>query len=475
MREKYVRSGRLGGGFRRKFIGDRAFYKAVITLVLPVVIQNIISNFVNLLDNIMVGQIGTLQMSGVAIVNQLMFVFNLTIFGGLAGPGIFGAQFYGAGDNKGIRSTFRFKIWIAVAIFVAGIAILLSNGSSLIELYLKGEGTAADAAAILEFGKEYLQVMLWGLLPFAISQVYSGTLRETGETVLPMKASIAAVFINLCLNYILIYGKIGFPVMGVRGAAIATVISRYAELGIILIYTHKHIRRFPYMEGVYRSLKIPVKLSLSIAKKGFPLLANELLWSMGMTTLTQIFSTCGLNVVAGLNISSTITNLFNVFFVSMGIAVSVMIGQYLGAGEIKQAKECVWKLIFFSVCISLVIGGILAAASPVIPRIYNTTDDVRRLATYFMLTGAVYMAFNSITHCCYFAFRSGGKTFATFLFDSVYTWVVCVPFTYVIVNFTGLNIMVLYPICYFTDVIKSIVGILMLRTGFWAQNIVSDK
>lgn len=474
MQEKFALSGGFGG-FRRKFIGDRAFYKAVIALVLPVIVQNMISNFVNLLDNVMVGQVGTLEMSGVAIVNQLMFVFNLTIFGGLAGPGIFGAQFYGAGDNKGLRGTFRFKIWIAVIIFAAGLTVLLTAGEDLIGLYLKGEGSAADAAAILEHGRIYLQVMIWGLLPFALSQVYSGTLRETGETVLPMKASIAAVLTNLCLNYVLIYGKLGFPVMGVKGAAIATVISRYVELAIIIVYTHKHIKRFPFMEGVYRSLKIPGKLSLSIVKKGSPLLVNELLWSLGMTTLTQIFSTCGLNVVAALNISSTISNLFNVFFVSMGVAVSVMIGQYLGAGEIKQAKECIWKLIFFSVGISLVIGGLLACVSPVIPRIYNTSDDVRRLATYFMLTSAVYMAFNSITHCCYFTFRSGGKTFATFLFDSAYTWVICVPFAYIIVNYTGFHIRVLYPICYFTDVIKSIVGLIVLRTGFWAQNIVSDK
>lgn len=474
MQEKFALSSGFGS-FRRKFIGDRAFYKAVIALILPVIVQNTISNFVNLLDNVMVGQVGTLEMSGVAIVNQLLFVFNLTVFGGLAGPGIFGAQFYGAGDNKGLRSTFRFKIWIVAIIFAISLALLLTNGEELIKLYLKGEGSAADAASILEHGKIYLKVMLWGLLPFALSQAYSGTLRETGETVLPMKASIAAVLINLCLNYVLIYGKLGFPVLGVKGAAIATVISRYAELAVIIIYTHKHIGRFMFMEGVYRSLKIPVMLSLNIMKKGSPLLVNELLWSLGMTTLTQIFSTCGLNVVAGLNISSTISNLFNVFFVSMGVAVSVMIGQYLGAGEINKAKECIWKLIFFSTCISLVIAGIFAAVSPVIPMIYNTTDDVRSLATYFMLTSALYMAFNSITHCCYFTFRSGGKTFATFLFDSAYTWVICVPFTYIIVNYTGLHIRALYPICYFTDFIKSIVGLILLRTGFWAQNIVSEE
>lgn len=463
------------GRFRRTFIGDRAFYKAVFTLVLPIIVQNTISNFVNLLNNIMVGQVGTAQMSGVAIANQLLFVFNLTIFGGLSGSGIFGAQFFGAGDNEGLRHTFRFKLWTAAVILAGAVAVFLAGGKTLISLYLTGEGNAADAAAMLDYGRSYLKVMLWGLLPFALSQVYSGTLRETGETMLPMKASIAAVFTNLCLNYVLIFGKLGFPVLGVVGAAIATVISRFVELAIIVIYAHRHTEKFPFIVGMYRSLKVPGKLALNIFKRGMPLLVNELLWSLGVTTLTQIFSTRGLNVVAGLNISSTIVNLFNVVFISMGVAVAVMVGQALGAGDIPRARAYVWKLIFFSICTCIVIGGALAAVSPVIPRIYNTTGDVRRLATYFILTSALYMSFNATTHCCYFAIRSGGKTFITFLFDSAYSWVVAVPFAYVLTHFTRLDIFILYPVSYITDAVKCVIGVIIVRTGYWAQNIVASR
>lgn len=385
------------GRFRSNLIGDRAFYKAVLALIVPIIMQNTISNFVGLLNNIMVGQIGTAQMSGVAIANQLIFVFNLTIFGGLSGPGIFGAQFYGAGNIEGLCHTFRYKLWTAAIILVAGIMVFLTCGDKLISFYLTGEGNASEAATMLVYGRDYLKVMLWGLLPFSLSQTYSGTLRETGESMLPMKASIAAVFTNLVLNYVMIFGKLGLPALGVVGAAVVTVISRYVELAVIVIYTHRHTDRFPFIEGLYRSLKVPFGLVRTVSKKGMPLLANELLWSLGVTTLTQIFSTCGLNVVAGLNISSTVTNLFNVVFISMGMAVAVMVGQALGAGDTTKAKSYVWKLIFFSVCTCFVIGGVLAAASPFIPNIYNTTEDVRKLAMHFMLTSSAYMAFNAIT------------------------------------------------------------------------------
>jgi putative MATE family efflux protein len=291
---------------------------------------------------------------------------------------------------------------------------------------------------------------------------------------LPINAILAGVLTNLCLNYILIFGKLGFPALGVEGAAIATVIARVVELVIISVYAHKHAYRFKFIEGLYRSIKIPKALAFKIIKKGMPLLVNELIWSLGMTTLTQIFSTRGLNVVAGLNITSTVTNLFNVVVFSMGSAVAVLVGQALGANDIPRAKQSAWRLIFFNVCLSVIIGGVLAALSPVIPYIYNTTDDVRRLATRFMLSSAIYLPFNAVANCSYFTIRSGGKTFITFLFDSVYTWAILVPYSYVLTYFTTLDMMMLYPVCYSADIIKCILGIIIVKSGYWAQNMVSD-
>jgi putative MATE family efflux protein len=459
--------------FRTTFIGNRAFYRSVVALAAPIMIQNTISNFVSLLDNIMVGQTGTAQISGVAIANQLIFVFYLTIFGGLSGPGIFGAQFYGAGNMEGLRHTFRLKLWTAAILLVAAAAVFLTFGDSLISIYLTGEGDAAEAAAMLVYGRDYLRIMLWGLVPFALSQAYCGTLRETGESLLPMIASVTAVFTNLVLNYLLIYGKLGLPALGVVGAAIATVISRYVELAIVMIYTHRHAERFPFIKHLYRSLKIPLALVGSVLKKGLPLLANEVLWALSMTALMQIFSTRGLNVVAGLNISGTVTNLFNAVFISIGTAVAVMVGQVLGAGEGVRAKAYVWKLIFFSVCCCLVVGGALAAASPFIPLAYNTTEDVRRLSTLFMLTTAALMPFNAVTFCCYFAIRSGGKTVITFFFDCVYSWVIFIPYAYMLTHYTKLGIAVIYPLTYLTDALKCVIGLLIVRTGYWAQNVVA--
>ncbi len=456
----------------QRYIGDRKFYRRVLQVAVPIIVQSGITNFVNLLDNIMVGQVGTIPMSGVSIVNGLIFVFNLCIFGASSGAGIFTAQFHGSDDSEGVRHTFRFKLLICTALTLLGIGVFLLGGESLIGLYLTGDGDAATAAAVASEGIQYLHVMLWGFLPFAIANAYASTLKECGNTVIPMIGGIMAVLVNLVLNYVLIFGHFGAPVLGVRGAAIATVISRYVELAFLVVWIHRNHRKHPFIVGAYRSMHIPGKLFKSIVIKGMPLLVNEALWSTGMAILSQCYSTCGLDVVPASNISSTIYNLASVIFLSMGNAVGIIMGQMLGAGHKEdEVRDTNRKLIFVSILSGLVFGGLMAACSGLFPKIYNTTDTVRQLATYLICINACAMPFNAYTNAAYFTLRSGGQTFITFLFDSCFVWAVCIPVAYCLSRFTGITILPLFAICQAMDLIKCAIGAFMIRQGKWIQNL----
>jgi len=456
----------------QRYIGDKAFYRRVLGVAVPIIIQNGITNFVSLLDNIMVGQVGTIPMSGVSIVNQLLFVFNLCVFGASSGAGIFTAQFRGSNDQEGIRHTFRFKFLICITITLIGIAIFLAGGSGLIGSYLTGDGDAAMAEGALQYGLKYLHVMIWGFLPFALANTYSSTLRETGETFVPMVGGIIAVLVNLVLNYVLIFGHFGAPAMGVEGAALATVISRYVELFIIAGWTHLHKTRNPYIIGAYRSFFIPGKLLKGIVIKGLPLLINEFLWASGMAILNQCYSTCGLDVVPAMNISSTLFNLASVVFLSMGNAVGIIMGQMLGAGNTEsEVRDSNRKLIFVSVLAGVVFGSLMASVSGLFPHIYNTTEEVRRLATQLICVCAIMMPFNSYTNATYFTLRSGGQTMVTFLFDSCFVWACCVPLAYCLSRFAGFSILPLYIICQGTDLVKCAIGAFMLKQGKWIQNL----
>lgn len=457
----------------RRFIGDRAFYRKLFSVLVPILVQNLITNFVNLLDNIMVGQVGTEPMSGVAIVNQLLFVFNLCIFGGLAGAGIFTAQFYGKRDDEGVRHTFRAKLYIAFGAFAVFALTLLGKGEALIGLFLHEGKEALDLGATLRYGMSYLRVMLLQMLPFAVCVAYAGTLRETGETLLPMKAGIAAVFVNLILNYILIFGKLGVPALGVVGAAIATVIARIVECLIMIVWTHSHSERCRFIVGAYRSLHVPGQLARRMLRLGAPLLLNELLWSAGMTVLNQCYSVRGLEVISALNISTTVTNLFLCAFFAMGNAISILIGQLLGAGELDRAVDEDRKLIAFALLLSLLIGGTMALVAPLIPQIYNTTPAVKALACSLLYVSAAAMPMNAYTNACYFTLRSGGKTVITFIFDSAFLWCLAVPTAFVLSRFTAMPILPLYIVVLALDLIKCVIGTDLLRRRKWVNNIVS--
>ena len=457
---------------KNRYIGDRAFYRRCFGVAVPIIVQNGITNFVSMLDNIMVGQIGTLPMSGVSIVNGLIFVFNLCVFGASSGAGIFTAQFFGSKDHEGVRHTFRFKFLICLLISALGIALFLLGDRFLIGLYLTGEGDPAEAAEVLKYGIQYLHVMLWGFLPFALTNAYASTLKETGNTFVPMVAGITATLVNLVGNYILIFGHFGAPALGVRGAALATVTSRFVELAIVVGWTHLHPGKNPFIRGAYRSLYLPGKLLKTIVIKGMPLLINEALWSSGMAILNQCYSTCGLDVVPAQNISSTLFQLSSVVFLSMGNAVGIIMGQMLGAGNTEtEVRDYNRKLLALSVASGVVFGTLMASVSGMFPRLYNTTEQVRQLATWLICISAVMMPFNSYTNATYFTLRSGGQTMITFLFDSCFVWGICIPLAYCLSRFTDMPIIPLYAICQGTDLVKCIIGAAMIKQGKWIQNL----
>lgn len=460
---------------RKKYIGNRAFYVMAMAVALPIMIQNGITQFVGLLDNIMVGRVGETQMRGVGVANTLIFVFNLAIFGAVSGAGIFGAQFFGHGDQNGVRYAFRFKLLIGAALTVVGVTVFLLFGDRLIMLYLLGEGSELERAESFVHAQNYLNIMLIGFVPFVLSQCYSGTLRETGQTVVPMLAGIVSVAVNLCLNAVLIFGYLGFPRLGAQGAAIATVVARFIEAGVVMVWTHRNAGKNPFIVGAWKTMRMPRALASEIGKKTLPLMLNETLWAGGMALLSQCYSLSGLVVGPAYTISSTVSNVFNVAFLAMGSAIGIIVGQLLGADKLEEAVDTDRKLIVFSVAICFVIGGVMALVSPLIPQVYNASEEVRALATDFLLIVALCMPINSLANATYFTMRSGGKTFVTFLFDSVYVCLFTVPLAYILHYFTNIGIVPLFLICQLADLGKCTVGLILIKKGLWINNIVKEQ
>ena len=448
------------------------YYKRMLTIAFPIMIQNGITNFVSMLDNIMVGRVGTLQMTGVSIVNQLIFVFGLCIFGAMSGVGIFTAQFYGKRDSDGMRSTLQYKLTASVILSIVGFTVFYFFGENLISAYLHGEGTPEEISAVMSYAKEYLSLMVIGTLPFALSQAYASTMRETSDRVVPMIATISAVFVNLVFNYLLIFGNFGFPELGIRGAAIATNLSRFVELGILVIWAHTHKHKYEFIPGLFTKFTITKAQIRKITLVTIPLLLNETLWAAGIAILNQCYSTRGLEVIAAINIVSTLTNVFNVSFIAFGHATGIILSQMLGARQKKQAEFAAPKLFIFSVLAIILISAIMTAFAPLFPQIYNTDETVKSLATTLIITAAIFMPVQAGTNAGYFTLRSGGKTLLTFIFDCGFVWIINIPLAFILSRFTDMYIVYLYACVLSTDVIKCIMSYILVKKGVWLNTVV---
>ena len=411
-------------------------------------VVNRVLNAVGLVDHIMVGSLGTEAMTAVSIIGQLLFVLSLAVFGGISGSGIYAAQFYGQGNTEGVRAATRMKLWVCAVCVAGGTVILFFGKSFLIRLYLHGESAEINSALTVSYAKEYLHIMLAGIPAMAITQIYSSSLRETGESFKPMISGIVSVSADIVFNYLLIYGSFGFPKLGVAGAALATVIARYLEMTVIVLWAFLSRKKHTFVQGLWRTLRIPKEICKKIISKSVPIFFNEFLWAAGLAVLTQCYSTRGLEVVAGINISNILCNLLNVVFVALGYAVGILIGQTLGVA--------------------------LIALSGFFPLVYDTTERVRSLATHFIIVSALFFPVQGILNSVYFTLRSGGKTLVTFLFDSVFSWSVTVPTAFLLCLLTDLNIITIFAIVQAVDIIKIIIGARMIKKGIWVSNLAEE-
>lgn len=453
------------------FKKNKALFSLLIATALPIILQNAITNFSGLLDNIMVGSLGENPMNGVSIANQLFFVLQLCLFGVVSGAGIYTAQFFGTKNNGGIKFTLIYKIIAAVIIAVVGCVILLFFGDFLIALFINGDGTIEDKAAVAKFGKEYIVIILIGIIPFGISQAYAGTLRETADTLFPMIASTVSVVINLILNYVLIFGKLGLPALEVKGAAIATAASRYVETALLIIRLHTN-KKYEFARGKIKP-NVSKNVFSGIIKTSLMLLCNEFLWSSGMITINQCYSTCGLSALSAVSIVSALSNTLNVVNQSLGAAIGILLGQMLGQNKTDEAKAGARSMMLLSLLICVGIAVFSVAISPFFPNLYNASDEAKLLATYLIIIAGCIIPVDAVANASYNTLRSGGKVLLTFMFDSGFTWLISVPLTFCLSRFTNITIIPLFFAGNAINVLKSAVGVFLVNKGVWLNNIVN--
>ncbi|MDA3932161.1 MAG: MATE family efflux transporter [Tenericutes bacterium] len=449
-----------------KLFGDKAFYKRVIIIAMPIVIQQLITSSVQLVDNLMVGSLGELAIGAVSVVNQLYFVVIIVTFGAMGGAGIFSAQFFGSKQHDKLKQTFRFKLLIALVLSTSAILIFSLFGEYFISLF-------TDNPTTISWGMDYLNIAKWVMIPLTISSAISSTFREIGITKPLLKISSVAILLNVVLNYLLIFGNFGFPKLGIEGAAIATLVSRTLEF--ILLYVLLVFKGKVFNTSLLKIFRIDGLLFKVIIITAIPLVINEFLFSFGQTFFMQSYATRGDNALAAINITNAISQLVFITFGGIGTAVAVFVGNTMGENKLKEAKANSMKIIVFAVMFAFVLGIVLFILSFFVLNLYDISSETEFIAKFNIRVNAFMIPVISLYMVLYFTLRSGGDTRSTMIMDSGYIWVVQVPVIFVLSRFTNLPVIFLYLIIQSLELPKVILAYSRYKKEYWLRNLAVEN
>jgi putative MATE family efflux protein len=448
-----------------KLFDNREFYRRLFAVALPIMLQNLVNALVNMADTIMIGRLGTVELAAVGIGNNVFFFYSIIIFGITSGGSIFTAQFWGRRDIPGIRRNTGFCLFLNLA---AGLLFTLAAflaPEEILRIYSRD-------SAVITAGSVYLKSLAPSFIPFAVSQVFFLTLRSIEEVRIPMIATFIALGINVVFNYFLIFGAGPFPAMGVRGAAVATIMARAVEVVFLIAvsYGGKYA-----LAGNFREL---TAFNTAYVQRFFgiclPVIFNEIIWSAGVTIENIIFARTGTGAIAAFNITSTVSQLTWVLFIGLGNGVGVLIGKKIGEGDEQGARDYAARIVRFAPILAFGAAFVLVPLSRLLPFIFNVDETVLAgAALMFIILSASYpfRAFNMsmVIGIC----RAGGDTVFCAFYDNFFLWFLALPLAALAAFVFRAPVWAVYLCVSSEEFLKVIPGLWRHRSGKWLHNVTN--
>ena len=447
------------------------FYSTLFTIALPIVLQNFLQTFVNMLDTVMVGRLGATEIAAAGLGNQIFFILNMMLFGISSGGAIFVAPYWGKKDITGIRRTLGITLALSFALSLIFTAAALFFPHELISLYSSDE-------RVIALGGRYLRCVAWSYPMLAVSFAFQLAFRATEHVRLPTVSTAVSFFVNAAFNYLLIFGaavsffgaSVSIPAMGVQGAAIATVISRFVELAITIGWSYR--KKYEACGRLAELFSFNRDFLARFVKIALPVIVNETLWSLGITTENSIFSHASTDALAAFNITGTISQLTWVFFIGVGNGAGIIIGKKIGEGAEAEARRYANRSAWFMPAMAVVIGSLLFPLSLALPVLFNVGPhiiDQARLMLRILMCVYPLNAFNMffIVGMC----RSGGDTIYAAVNDGVWMWFVAIPIAYIAAFVLHAEPYGIYACLQIEQFFKFGAGLLRVRSGKWLHNV----
>lgn len=442
---------------------DKAFLKALCAIALPIMLQNFLNAFVNILDTVMIGKLGTIELAAVGLGNQLFFLLNLILYGVGSGSMVFTAQFWGKKDFKGLQKTFGISMTVAVFFAVIFTVCCISMPETILSLYTKD-------TAVIEKGVQYLSVSAFCFLPFAVNFILMITLRSIEKVKVAVGATLVSIIVNTVFNAILIFGLFGFPALGVQGAAIATVVARCVEL--LITFTVTKYRKYPVLGPLKNHIAFDCKFLKVYFLIVMPVLLNESLWSFGITFHHKIFAGLDTFAYAGFNITNTISQLTWVIFIGFGNGISVLIGKKIGEKRADEARIYASKVLFFIPIVAVFVGAALIPISYLVPYLFNVEPIVLSIVKTLFLVLACCYPLKACNMCILIGLvRAGGDTRFGMICDTFIMWLIAIPLAYMMSAYSILPVWGIYMCLFSEEPLKLLLGLWRIRSGKWLHSV----
>lgn len=442
---------------------DVIFLKKVVQVALPIAMQGLLNSIVNLVDNLMIGNLGETSIAAVGLANKVFFVFSLLVFGVCSGSGVLSAQFWGKGDLRNMRRTLGMALTIVVACSLFFVIPSVTNPHIVMRIFTESNAT------IIEGGK-YLKIAALTYPLIAISNAYAATLRAANRVKAPMYVSMITILINVSLNYTLIFGHFGFEAMGVAGAAIATLTARTFEA--IALVTIVYVTKSPAACRLSELFGFDFRFTRLFAATAFPVIANEFMWGLGTTIYSLVYGRMGDGAVAAVTIATTITDLLVVFFQGTSNACAVILGNELGADHLERAESYAKKFVVLQILASVLIALIMVAVSPYFIGLFAISEQVMGDVRMCIIMFALFMPIKMYNYVNIVGIlRSGGDTKYCLFLDCFGVWAIGIPLAFIGGLWLQLPIWTVFALVMFEEFFKTVLGILRYKKKIWLRNL----
>lgn len=447
---------------------DKVFLRKTLLFALPIAAQSLLNSVVNMIDNVMIGDLGDQAISAVGQANKLFFVMCLLLFGICSGSGILASQYWGMKDVRNIKKVMALALPVGIVITSIVSIVAFNIPHTIMNLFVSSRETA-------NLGVEYLKIAVWSYPLVAISMIYQQILRATGSVKIPVITTLVAILTNVCLNYTLIYGNFGAPALGVKGAAIATLAARVLEVIVLLSYVY--IKNGPPAIKPREFLWVDKSILKLYFTKSFPVILNELMWGLGTTIYSVVYGRLGDEAVAAITVCTTMAEFMNVFFMGVANASGVIMGNLMGENKLSVAKTYAKKFLILGVELAVVVSFFAVLfRNPFTMLFSNLSSQAMNYARIAIVINACYAIFKITNYIMITGiFRSGGDTKFCLMLDILGVWCIGIPLAVITGLFLKWPVPYVFAALSFEEVVKAIIGIRRYKQYKWLNNIVGNN